>query len=167
MSEEQPAKGDDETYRAYMGIGQVAAAWSLLERMVDETMWLILGVVPEDGACVTAQIQSLNYKLNGLIALVARRGWSDLVIDLNRFSDPANKLVRERNKVVHTPIITMDIPGAEEAAVALLLRADKKLTMGAERIDAAERNKIAVDISKQVQAFLIIAEKIKARLASS
>ena len=57
-------------------IGQLSAAWALLEANIELTISLILKAKISDMACVTSQFGSYYPKLKAVIALLEKRGAS-------------------------------------------------------------------------------------------
>ena len=67
-------------------IGRIATTWAKFEHWIDQAIWLLAGVDPRKGACITTQINSIHGKFRALIGLMA---------EANRPSD-ARKTLRRR-----------------------------------------------------------------------
>nr|WP_294502757.1 hypothetical protein [uncultured Rhodopila sp.] len=105
----------------YALIGSIASTWSHLEQSVDVTLWSLAGLDSQLGACLTAQIQSLAYRLNALVAIVQLKGGSkELIKSINQFCAEADRLTRDRNRVVHDPISSIE--GEEPTAITITAR---------------------------------------------
>ena len=54
-------------------IGRVASSWSAVEANINFATWAVAGIAPALGACMTAQINSLDGRLRALLALLKLR----------------------------------------------------------------------------------------------
>lgn len=84
-------------------VGRLANAWAYLEFAVDKATWALAGVPDMVGACMTAQMLSIQPKFRALIAVAELRGLSAPTIkDLRRFQqDRIGGLQEGRNRAVH------------------------------------------------------------------
>lgn len=146
----------------YALIGSIASTWSHIEQSVDVTLWWLAGLEAEIGACLTAQIQSLGYRLDALVAIVElRRGSKELVKTINKFRGKADLLVRKRNRVAHDPISSND--GEEPAAITIT--AQKTLTYGFSFGKTEEYTKIKNEVAQLLSQYLAIDKNIRIEFA--
>jgi hypothetical protein len=151
----------EELKNLYALIGSIASGWSHVEQAVDVTLWSLTGLDSHVGACLTAQIQSLGYRLDALVALVALRGGSkDLLRDINRFRGEADELNRSRNRVIHDPITMAE--GEEPAAITITAR--KTLTFGIVAGKTVEYTKVNERIASLLMLFLELEKRIQIEL---
>jgi hypothetical protein len=88
----------------FAAIGKVVDAWATLEFFINKSIWELMNVEQKTGACVTAQIGSIQQRMKALTSLIALYGGDEALIkDLNRFADSAAGLARQRNRVAHDP----------------------------------------------------------------
>lgn len=158
-----PLTSPNATTEAYFRVGQVASLWSLLERNVDELIWNLGDIQPAIGACITAQVQSLRYKMFALISICEHFGYQDFVKMLNKFLADAEPAMKARNRLVHTPIIT----DQDQNAHRLVLSADRKLQMSVDATDEDAEIKLAFDISMLINRMVELRAHILARKSSS
>jgi hypothetical protein len=107
-------------------VGTIATAWSALERGIDAALWQMSGLLDRRiGACLTSQIQSVRQKLIALEALAQLKGASEQTIRaIRRFQNQTEKPSRDRNMVVHNPIMFL---AKENRMVLARIPADRKL----------------------------------------
>lgn len=111
----------------YTVIGSVASGWSHLELQINVTLWRISGVEAHQGACLTAQIPSMRNRVLALVSLLHLNGYSKNIIDrVNKFSTEADKLARERNRIIHDPISASD----DDIIESVTITSDRKLVYG-------------------------------------
>jgi hypothetical protein len=83
-------------------LGHVAAIWASLELGINMAIWELANVEREIGACITPQIFSPSARLRAMVALVEIRGGTpDMIKKINKFSQRATGLARQRNGYVH------------------------------------------------------------------
>jgi hypothetical protein len=112
----------------FAAIGKVADAWATLEFIINKAIWELMNVEQKTGACVTAQIISIQPRLNALISLVTLNGGKQsLINDLNKFAEKAGNLSRQRNRIVHDPWF---VQGNTTKTHQFVSTADKKLDFG-------------------------------------
>jgi hypothetical protein len=84
-------------------IAKVAANWSALEYMINGTIWELTDVRPSLGACLTAQIATVQGRLAALIAVMKlRRVDAKLLKKVNKFAERVRapqELLRGRPKM--------------------------------------------------------------------
>jgi len=87
-------------------VGTIATMWSLLERSIDNALWIFAGITePRVGVCLTSQIQSVRAKLIALEALANLRGAPEAAIKaIRRFQNETESPSRKRDMVVHNPM---------------------------------------------------------------
>jgi hypothetical protein len=95
-----------ETYEMTLReIGRIATTWAKFEHWIDQAIWLLAGVDPRKGACVTTQINSIHGKFRALIGLMAEAERPEDAIKIaNQMSDEAAKAVQIRNRFAHGPL---------------------------------------------------------------
>jgi hypothetical protein len=107
-------------------IGRVANAWALFEFHVSQLIWIFSGADDEHGACITAQIYTIQGKINALLALARLEGVPEETI--KEFGKALNKdieaLSRARNRIVHDPWMEH---GTSGEAFQIMLTAQRKL----------------------------------------
>ncbi len=89
----------------FLQMGRLASDWALLELAINECIWKLANVAPVLGACITAQIFTINNRLFALMALLRLRGFDEeLVKKINGFADDLRGPAEKRNRVIHDPI---------------------------------------------------------------
>ena len=102
---EQPLAEMDPNF--YGLIGNIASDWALLEYLVNQCIWRAAFLDEQLGACITAQIFSLQSRLEALVLLLRAREVSPkLLHDVNSFIEDARGITDARNRAVHDPIGT-------------------------------------------------------------
>jgi hypothetical protein len=109
----------------YAGVGRVASEWARLEWDIDRTSWVLAGVKEEQGACMTAQIGSIQLRLRTLIALAQLDNQPTKNISaLNKFATDCNPIAIKRNRAIHD---AWWLGSTTKKPAQLRLTADKKL----------------------------------------
>jgi hypothetical protein len=86
-------------------IGRIATTWAKFEHWIDQAIWLLAGVDPRKGACVTTQINSIHGKFRALIGLmVEAKRPEDAIKVANKLSSKAGEVVQIRNRFAHGPL---------------------------------------------------------------
>jgi hypothetical protein len=161
MGEPQKTKQQRELEHLYALIGSITSTWSHIENSVDVTLWSLAKMEARVGACLTAQIQSLGYRLSALVAIVAVLGGSkELLASINRFSQRADDLARDRNRVVHDPISTSD----DDEPEAITITARKKLIYGFFKGKTEEYSRINSDVAELLGSYLRLEKEIYSAL---
>jgi hypothetical protein len=90
----------------YALVGRVASGWAHLEHALDLIIWDLAGTLPENVACITAQINGATPRYRAIVSLLRQRNHDDLY----RLSERAEELMRKsfdpterRNRIVHDP----------------------------------------------------------------
>ena len=87
-------------------IGLVSSGWSMFEFQMNTCIWTLAGVNPVSGACITAQIFSINPRIDCLLSLMALREVdSKWIKRTNSFKQLAITTQEKRNRLIHDPII--------------------------------------------------------------
>jgi hypothetical protein len=87
-------------------MGQVCAAWAMLDFRLDMAICQLAQSPQFLGVCVTSQIFSTPNKLNALGGLMRAHGISEKRISwLNTFQQKTHELGRKRNRAVHDAIM--------------------------------------------------------------
>jgi hypothetical protein len=128
----------------YAVIGQVAAEWSMLEHILDFTIWDLSGMDHDIGACITAQMLGSTNRFRSIIALSKRKQLSDKIIKeatkLMRVSHDPGEL---RNRIVHDSWYSEEPPGGVKQFRAM---AWKDPRFGLIDIDKKEIDKLVSSI---------------------
>jgi hypothetical protein len=99
-----------------------------LEFFINTAIWELMNVEQRTGACVTAQIMSIQPRLDAPISLVTLNGGKQsLIDDLNKFAAKAGSLARQRNRIVHDPWF---VQGTTMEPYQFVSTAYKKLDFG-------------------------------------
>jgi hypothetical protein len=145
------------------GIGRVANEWAILESFVDIEIWQIVGSDNEACACITAHLQSLNRRLQALLALVRLRGGDEkLASALNRFIAKTDNLAKKRNRAVHDPWVSR-----EDRNYRLEVTAERRLIMQFNRDSADRLESVRAEIETARNEFDIICADLQSLHASS
>lgn len=142
-------------------IGQIAADWGALEFQVNEAIWSLAGVYPALGACITAQIFTLDSRLNALLSLLkARQADAKLIERVNKFKERARGPADRRNRNIHDP---WTVTSLNETA-RLEVTARGKLTFELVRVPDTELENDQKLIRKCTQDFNAICHDILAAI---
>lgn len=83
-------------------IAEAATSWAALEYAVNAAIWVLADVKPGLGACLTAQIFTMNARMDALISLLnLRRVDKKLVKAANVFASSMREAQDARNRTVH------------------------------------------------------------------
>jgi hypothetical protein len=86
-------------------MGRLASDWALLELLVNDCIWNLADVAPTLGACITAQIFTINNRFLALVSLMRLRQFpEEFVKDINKFSGRVRDAGDRRNRVIHDPV---------------------------------------------------------------
>jgi hypothetical protein len=86
-------------------IGRIATTWAKFEHWIDQAIWLLAGVDPRKGACVTTQINSIHGKFRALIGLMVEANRpADAIKVANQMASEAGEVVQIRNRFAHGPL---------------------------------------------------------------
>ncbi len=144
--------------RLYALIGSIASCWSHIEQSVDVTVWWLANIDSREGACITAQIQSLHYKVLALIALLDLRCASKpLIRAVNQFSGKADEVAKRRNRAVHDPISAAD----GEEPLAVTITAERKLKYGFFDGKMAEYDETENQVSSLLETYIELDQRIR------
>lgn len=92
-------KGDNDILAK---IGQMAVEWSEIERWIDQTIWRLLDVSSDKGACVTGQFIGPGPRCKALVLLCQCAGLdSELIEKLREFEKEASAVGAKRNRFMH------------------------------------------------------------------
>jgi hypothetical protein len=92
------------THPVHQLIGQVASEWALFEHTLDRTIWSLLGVPNDLGACLTAQIIGATPRFNAIIALATRKKIkNDIVKQVLDLRNRSYDIQEQRNRIIHDP----------------------------------------------------------------
>jgi hypothetical protein len=97
-------KAPPADHPVYALIGKVAANWSHLEHTLDLIIWDLTGIVPEKGACITAQMMGATNRYRTIISLLKQRATPAF----DKLAEATDKLMNrsygsqeERNRIIH------------------------------------------------------------------
>jgi hypothetical protein len=109
-------------------VAKVAANWSALEYMINATIWELAEVRPSLGACLTAQIGTVQARLSALLALMKlRRVDTKLLKKVNRFAERVRGPNELRNRIIHDQWVNDRINPEQMGRIEIV--APKALTM--------------------------------------
>ena len=95
--------GRMEVYHA-AALGRAIATWANFEFEVDEVIWALARLEPEQGACLTAQFTTVAQRFNALVSLAALENISQAHIDrINKVRNRALSIADKRNRMAHDP----------------------------------------------------------------
>jgi hypothetical protein len=87
-----------------IAIAHAISAWAYFEHRIDEVTWRLAGLEPEQGACLTAQYQTVAARFDALISLSkVEKLPSKYIKRLNIIKERALRLSNMRNRLVHDP----------------------------------------------------------------
>lgn len=105
-----PDDPDDDLLLNYIdlhhgaAIARAISAWAHLEYKIDEMIWELARLEPEQGACLTAQYGSVNSRFNALMSLCrVEKVKPKFISKLNSFKTKALAAADLRNRIVHDP----------------------------------------------------------------
>jgi hypothetical protein len=91
--------------RAWAAIGQIASAASIIDQLLDNMIWELIGVQPKLGACVTSQLSSNYNRFVAIEAITKERGApKEVQTKLSKLSKKWKDLGELRNRAVHDPL---------------------------------------------------------------
>lgn len=145
-------------------IGQIAAAWSVIEHELDTVIWRLAELQPETGACLTAQMIGIRPRFLTIIALCTHAQFPKDFI--TKIEDVMNKGVKPgegRNRVIHDPwyLELMSQQAAQFRAMPA-----KKLTYGFKPMPKEELDDILEKIAKYSGKITDLRMTILAELSS-
>jgi hypothetical protein len=144
-------------------IARVASCWARLEYDVSVAIWTLAELRPAFGACLTAQIFTLNAKLSSLLALAKLRRVDQKLIDkINKFAARIRDGQDRRNRIVHDLWLADRLNPAGMGR--LRITAEKKLNFA---IQAVELQEVRADLDKIIEIatdFASIRKSIEAAL---
>lgn len=159
MAEQSEQVPSADVMRLYALIGSIVSCWSHLKQQVDVTLWWLAVLDPRVGSCLTAQIQSLSYRMFALVAMLGVRDASqNLINEVNKFSSNAEKLALRRNRAIHDPISAAE----DEDPVAITITARRKLVYGFFPGKIAEYEKTEEEITLLLKRYIELDQRIRA-----
>jgi hypothetical protein len=97
--------GRDPYESTLVKIGRITTTWAKFEHWIEQAIWLLAGVDPRKGACMTTQIGSIHGKFRALIGLMAEAGRpSEAIKEASQMEDEAGAVVRIRTRFAHGPL---------------------------------------------------------------
>jgi hypothetical protein len=92
------------THPIHQLIGQVASEWALFEHTLDRSIWSLLGVHNDLGACLTAQIIGATPRFNAIIALAKRKKVKNKIVEqIIDLQNRSYEIQEQRNRIIHDP----------------------------------------------------------------
>ncbi len=160
----EPSKRFDTQARVYELIGLVATDWAALEHYINESIWALAEVEPAYGACLTAQIYTIDGRLRALWALLKKRRADKRTIALiNQFAESARGANDKRNRIIHDPWGLSPLDGSPSK---IEITADKKLVFRLREVDIAEIENDQKAVHACVIKFIGIRDQILAEIPS-
>ncbi len=160
----EPSKRFEIQARVYELIGLVATDWAALEHYINESIWALAEVEPAYGACLTAQIYTIDGRLRALLALLKKRRADKRTITLvNKFAESARGPSDKRNRIIHDPWGFSPLDGSPSK---IEITADKKLVFRLRDVDVAEIENDQRVIHDCVIKFIDIRDRIRAEIPS-
>lgn len=146
----------------YEWIGRIASAWSLFESFIDMDISSLAGTDWDAIACITANLQSANRRLQSLLALVRLRGGQEeLAKDLNKFIGESDRLARKRNRVVHDPWIRYG-----DQHYRWEVTAERRLFRGVRPDTINDLKKLEAEIQEMIRSYNSLAIRCQPLFAS-
>jgi hypothetical protein len=144
--------------KVYALMGHLASDWAMLEFMINELIWKLAGVSSVTGACITAQIFTINNRLMALISLMRLRGFDEgMVRELNKFAEAVRAPAEKRNRTIHDPVL---VSVTEQSVGRLEVTAQRKPVFEVVPISADDINNIRLEILKCSNQFLDLRKRI-------
>ncbi|MCH7540335.1 MAG: hypothetical protein IH999_08070 [Proteobacteria bacterium] len=145
-------------------IGRATANWATLEFYINEVIWGLAETPPAYGACITAQIFTIDGRLKALLALLKlRRANTKTIKSVNRFVEAARGPSEKRNRMAHD---AWGFGTKSGAPSKIEVTADKKLVFRLRAVDINELKKDVREIEECVVRFVGIRDQILAELPS-
>jgi hypothetical protein len=145
-------------------IGVAASQWGALEFYMNAAIWTVAEVPPAYGACLTAQIFTIDGRLRALLSLLKIRRVSQPTIDaLNKFAENIRGVSEMRNRIIHDPWGRREIDGA---TVKIEITANRKLRFEHKQVDLSEVRKSVDLIIDSVVKFIEIRDLIVAEIST-
>lgn len=150
-------------------VAHAAASWGTLELHINIAIWGLADVRPALGACLTAQIYTLQGRLAALLSLLKVRKADQALVDrVNKFSESVRGAQTLRNRIVHD--VWLNNLTEPEIMGRLVITAEKKLNFILEDVSLeglrADLSKIfksrqeAYDIRVAIEAAIPLLPKI-------
>jgi hypothetical protein len=147
----------------YTAIGKIASNWAALELIINSVIWCLAGVDDEAGACITANIFTIDGRLKTLIALMKLRGAEQAIVtDLNRFANDSREIANKRNRIVHDPWAAEFPTGTPHH---FQITADRNLVFGYKPMETSSVNEVVDEIAEFINRLTEILDGAKDLLA--
>jgi hypothetical protein len=146
-------------------IARIASLWARLEYDVNASIWALAELRPALGACITAQIYTLQGHLSALLALAKLREVDAILIKrINKFADDVRVGQDIRNRVIHD--LWLNDRGTPGNMGHLRITADKTLKFVIESVPLFELTAQVEKVEALVTVFASIRKAIEAALPS-
>lgn len=144
-----------EQYRIiHAEIGMLASAWAMLEFKINECIWILAKINPVAGGCITAQIYTLNSRIDCLLSLMKLRMIEqDLINKLNQFRTKVAATAEMRNRMIHDPIVYNQ---ASKRAGQIEITSKGKSVFRVKELTIEEIKKLHKEIVKRLDEFRLI-----------
>ena len=160
----EPSKRLETQARVYKLIGLVSSDWAALEHYINESIWALADVEPAYGACMTAQIYTIEGRFRALLALLKKRRANKHTIALvNKFAESARGPNDKRNRIIHDPWGFGILTGSPSK---IEITAARKLVFRLRRVDITELAKDQKAVHDCVIKFIEIKDRILAEIPS-
>lgn len=144
-------------------IGEIASGWAAIELCINEAIWTLAEVEQAYGACMTAQIYTLDGRLKALLSLLKlRRAPDKLITMVNKFTESARGPLEKRNRAVHDP--WGFTPSGKTAKIEIT--ANRKLVFNLRWVETEELVKDRDEIGNCVERCNAVYDAIMAALPS-
>jgi hypothetical protein len=142
-------------------VGLIASQWATLEFYIDSTCWRLAAVSPEVGACFSANLGSIHFKLRTLYALLELHNVNPIVLkSLRTFQGKVSGTADKRNRVVHHPWMPYVSPKGSGMS-QFVYRADQKgREFGGKPVPLNDLVSINQEIMKRIGEIMKLRERI-------
>jgi hypothetical protein len=158
MTAEQETEAEEALQPFFQMVGRVSSGWSYLEQTIDDFIWTLAGVDHAKGACITSQIQSVEWKLRAVIALIELSGGSaDIIKKFKKLSGDAVSLATHRNRIVHDPLL---YAFASKKVTASRMTANKTLEYSMVPVNLDEMKSVVLEIAQFRNNLLVLINEV-------
>lgn len=145
-------------------IGKAASDWATLEFLMNNLIWTLADVPPAYGACLTAQIYSIDGRIKALLSLLElRKADKTSMGRVKKFADAVRGPAEKRNRLVHDPW-GFGINTGEPSKIEVT--ANRRLVFKMRRMAIADMAKDGIAVAEAVGTFLLIRDHILSVLPS-
>lgn len=137
------------THHEYVGV--ICAVWARLELSVDATIWMLAELNHDAGvgACITAQLQSINHKMSAVVALCRYRKISTkLTKRVTTFHGHIRPIADRRNRIVHDAWVVAPAEAGGDETKQWNWRIGKDVSTMFRPVQISELDNLIEDIKK-------------------